>query len=357
MKSKLTLLSVTLFAVFQMNKLFAQDIHFSQYYYAPITLNPAMTGCYKTIQATVQYKQQWAVVNGYSTGGVTLEFKLNQAKWDKKRNLTDIYKKKAMKGLAIGFNVFSDKAGNGSIKQTQATVSLAYHILLTRFSTLSAGIAAGYTQFSINPDDLRWNNQYSLGNYNQNTPSGETFSTKSLSYNDYGAGILYSFGDGETAMATNNQKHFNIGASVSHINEPSMAFYDSGDGKLFRKYTVHANTLIGIENTNFSVGGSFLYMYQNKQQEITPGFLAKYKLKEPANYTGYKKGTSMGIGVFVRAKDSFIPYVMLEMDKFTVAFSYDVNTSGLTAATTGRGGMEIALRFNVGSTFVYQNNK
>src|SRR5450631_700374 len=111
MKNKLTLLFIILFATLQINKSVAQDIHFSQYYFAPITLNPALTGVYKTIQATVQYKQQWAVVNGYSTGGVTLEFKLNQAKWDKKRNLTDMYKKKAMKGLALGFNVFSDKAG------------------------------------------------------------------------------------------------------------------------------------------------------------------------------------------------------------------------------------------------------
>ena len=357
MKNKIALLFIILFAVLQMSKSYGQDIHFSQYYYAPITLNPALTAVYKTVQATIQYKQQWAVVNGYSTGGVTLEFKLNQAKWDKKRNLTDIYKKKAMKGLAIGFNVFSDKAGNGSIKQTQMNASLAYHVLLTRFSTLSAGLSAGYAQFSINPDDLRWNNQYSLGNYNSNTPSGETFSTKSLSYNDFGAGVLYSFGDGDTYLAANNQKHFNIGASVSHINEPSIAFYDSGDGKLYRKYTVHANTLIGIENTNFSVGGSFLFMDQNKMQEVTTGFLVKYKLKDPSNYTGTKKGTSMGIGVFVRARDAFIPYVMMEMDKFSIGLSYDVNTSGLTAATTGRGGVEVALRFNVGSSFVYQNNK
>ncbi len=355
MKKNLQLIFVLLIAGFGITAN-AQDIHFSQYYYSPVTLNPALTAVNKTIECTFQYKNQWQVVKGYSTGGATFEFKINQQKWKKRSNLTDFYKKKEMKGLALGFNVFADKAGNGSIRQTMASMSLAYHILITRTSTLSAGLNGSFTQMSINPDGLRWNNQYELGNYSAMTPSGEVFAGTNATYSDFGAGILYSFGDIDTYMSANDQKHFDIGFSVSHINQPSISFYDSGSGMLYRKYTLHASTIFGIKNSNFSIGGSFLYMYQNKLQEITPGLVMKYKLKEASNYTGYKKNSSLSIGGFYRAKDAMIPYIMLEMDKYSIGMSYDVNTSDLATTTTGRGGFEIMLRFNTRSAYVYQNN-
>jgi type IX secretion system PorP/SprF family membrane protein len=335
----------------------AQDIHFSQYYYSPISLNPALTAVNKNIQATFQFKQQWGVVKGYSTEGASFEFKFNQEKWKKRENLTNIYKKKEMKGLAVGVSAFADNAGNSSIKQTIVNVSLAYHVLLSRTSTLSAGLLGGYNQLSINPEQLRWNNQYILGNYSAVTPSGEVFANHSVAYTDFGAGILYSYGDLDSYISSNDQKHFDLGFSVSHVNQPIISFYDSSDGKLFRKYTFHASSMTGIQNSNFVVGGNFLYMYQNKMQEITPGVLVKYRFNEGSNYTGYKKGASFTVGCYYRAKDSFIPYVMVEMDKYSLGMSYDVNTSELTKTTSGRGGFEISLRFNTRSAYVYQNNK
>ncbi len=355
MKNILTFVFVLLFAAVAIKPALSQDIHFSQYYYSPVTLNPALTAVNKNLQATFQYKQQWGTVKAFSTGGATFEFKFNQQKWEKRKNLTDSYTKKEMKGLAIGFNFFSDKAGNGSIRQTMVNLSLAYHILLTRVSTLSAGLVGGYTQLSINPEGLRWNNQYSLGNYSAIAPSGETFAGTSLSYNDFGAGVLYSYENPESGIMENDQKHVDVGFAVSHINQPQMSFYDSGSSNLYRKYTAHASALFGLPGTKFIIGGSFLFMSQNQQKELTPGFVMKYRLKEQSNYTGYKKSSSLGLGLYYRAKDSFIPYLILELDKYSIGMSYDINTSDLTTATTGRGGFEVSLRFNTRSSFLYQN--
>ena len=48
---------------------------------------------------------------------------------------------------------------------------------------------------------------------------------------------------------------------------------------------------------------------------------------------------------YYRTGDAFIPTVMLEVASFSVGISYDVNVSGLTEASNGKGGMEISLRF------------
>ena len=49
-----------------------QDIHFSQYYMAPLTQNPAMAGALNNAEAYMNYKNQWKVVTSpYKTYAVS----------------------------------------------------------------------------------------------------------------------------------------------------------------------------------------------------------------------------------------------------------------------------------------------
>ena len=334
----------------------AQDIHFSQYNFSPLTLNPAMTSVYKDLQATLNYKDQWHTVNAYRTSEVTFEMKLNQKNWIKVDKFTEIYKRKLVKGLAFGINVFSDKAGDGKLKTTNANFSIAYHSLLNEHNTLSAGIMGGIVQRSIDPTDLRWNTQYSGGVYDPNINSGENFSNQNFIFGDYSLGLLWSYGEAAHYLTENDQKYFNLGFSLAHLNQPKYSFIGSSE-KLYRKYTVHSNMLFGIKNSHYSFAPSFLFMQQGSQREITFGAMIKYKLKEESKYTGIIKGTVISAGCFYRNRDAVIPYFLLEMDKYTIGISYDTNISSLTAATTGRGGFEICLRFGTPSPFLYQNSK
>src|SRR5688572_5091034 len=52
----------------------AQDIHFSQYYFSPLTMNPAYTGKYKgDFRLFGNYRKQWRLINDayntFSAGG------------------------------------------------------------------------------------------------------------------------------------------------------------------------------------------------------------------------------------------------------------------------------------------------
>ena len=332
----------------------AQDIHFSQYNFTLI--NPAMTAAYKDLQATLQHKEQWRMVDAYRTSSATFEMKLSQINWQKvtTNNVTGVFKQKLQKGLAFGINVFNDKAGDGNMKNFQASLSLAYHALINEKNTVSAGLKGGYVQKSISPDGLRWNNQYTGGAYDPTLTPGENFTDQSFGYADFGAGLLWSYGDGSKYLTANDQKHIHAGISIDHLNNPKQSFLAITSDQLHWKITAHAGTLIGVKNTNYSLGASLLYLSQGKLTEITPGALIKYKFKENSVYTGFIKSSALTLGCYYRNKDAVIPYIMYEMDKYSIGISYDTNISGLTAVTTGRGGIEISLRFNAPSPFLYQ---
>jgi type IX secretion system PorP/SprF family membrane protein len=345
-----------LFLVFILEKADAQDAHFSQYNFSPLTLNPALTSAYKDLQGTVNFKDQWRSMNAFRTAGAVFEMKLNQKRWTKLSRVTEGYKKKLVKGLAFGLNFFSDKAGDGAIKTTTVNLSIAYHALLNKNNTLSAGLIGGIMQRSISPDPLRWNNQYTGGIYNSATMSGENFANQNFMVPDFGMGIMWSYGSEGRYTSLNDQVFANAGASIQHLNTPSYSFLGTAE-KIYRKYTFHSNTMFGIKNTHYSIAPSLLVTMQGKQKEITVGSLIKYKVREESKYTGIIKSSVISFGCFYRNKDAIIPTILLEMDRYTIGISYDTNISGLAAASSGRGGFEISLRIGTGSSFLYQNAK
>src|ERR1051326_6997563 len=144
---------------------------------------------------------------------------------------------------------------------------------------------------------------------------------------------------------------------VLHLNNTNESFIGTTPDILYKRWNMHSSALIGIKNSHFSVAPSLLYMIQGPTKELTLGALIKYKLKEESQYTGIVKSTVISLGCYYRNKDAVIPYFLLEVDKYTLGISYDTNISGLTAATTGRGGIEICLRFGNPSPFLYQNAK
>src|SRR5690554_6833712 len=78
----------------------AQDVHFSQMYYSPLTLNPALSGIDNPITAIVNFRTQWkSIATPYNTIGFSVDARLNENKRDKK-------------GIfAMGLNFFNDQSG------------------------------------------------------------------------------------------------------------------------------------------------------------------------------------------------------------------------------------------------------
>ena len=319
-----------------------QDIHFSQFYTSPVLFNPGATGNFFGSQrAVINYKDQWSsIANPYKTFALAFDMHLFEHKWTKGL-------------LGVGITAINDVAGDTKMGTTQANFSVAYRAKLSGKHSLSTGLQGGIAQRKIDSGVFRWGNQDDgVNGFDPTLPSGETYTPENFTYGDFGAGMIWNYESAKTNSTSNDGFSANLGASVSHINQPKGAFYDGSEEKLFLKSVVHGSIFYGIKNTNIGIKPDFLYQKQGPLQEFIVGLMARYKIGEESKYTGFKKGTAISFGGYYRSNDAFVPAVFLEYAQFAIGFSYDVNVSGLTSASKGQGGVEISLRYINPNPFV-----
>ncbi len=168
-----------------------------------------------------------------------------------------------------------------------------------------------------------------------------------------GAGVVWSYNNtsGARNVVDNHDFKANLGVSVFHPQQPKYSFYKDNE-KLYTRFVVHGNALVSVPNTNMAFVPGFMYYRQGPAQEIYAGTLIRYKLQQDSKYTGNKKGAAISIGAFLRAKDAVVAAFLLEYSSYAMGVSYDLNTSGLRAVSTGRGGIEISLRWVTPNPFV-----
>lgn len=316
------------------NETFAQDIHFSQFNLSPLTQNPALAGAIFEKQGLINYKNQWS--------SITVPYKTVAASYDMR-----FKNKKDDKGFwAAGINFFSDKAGDLQMGTLQTNLNVAYHIRLNEYNTLGAGIQGGFAQRSINYTSLRSGSQYDGQAYNPSLPLGETIGKPSYTYADGAAGLVWTYNNtaGVITVTDNHELKANAGFSIFHVTQPNYSFYNTNEN-LKSKYVLHGNALISIPNSNVAFVPSIMYSMQSASQELIAGSLIRYKLKQETKYTGSNKGSAFSVGGFLRLKDAMIIALLLEFSNYAIGMSYDINTSKLTAVSSGKGGLEITLRF------------
>lgn len=339
-------LALIAFLIVVFNSSSSQDIHFSQFYMNPLALNPANAGAERNeLQANLNYKDQWrSVASPYKTIAVSCDKRIQK-------------KKSAMDFFAAGVNVFNDKAGDINMKLFQANLSVAYHRYLSKkkYTTLGAGFQSGFSQRSINYESATWGNQFDGNSYNSSLPTGEPVGSTSFTYADFfSTGVLFSYNNtsGRLKVTDNNAMKANLGLSLFHIIRPKYSFYESGE-KLYMKYVLHGNALVSVPNTNIAFAPGFMYYRQGPAQEIFPGGLIRYSLRQASKYTGFYKTTAVYFGAFLRMKDAIAPVVQVEHAGFNIGVSYDVNISDLKVASTGRGGFEISLKYQKTDSHIY----
>jgi len=316
------------------DKSMAQDAQFSQYYNSPLTINPSLTGAFiGDIRILINYKNQWS--------SISTPYKTFASSFD-----MGLMKKKGKIGfLGIGVSFLSDKAGNSQLDLNEVNLSLAYHARISEYSTLSAGIVGGFAQSSIDISKLEWSSQYDGSSFNPTLPSYETGYSENKSYPDFGAGVEWSYAKGEMYATANNQFSINAGLAVFHANQPNISFYSTAQDNLPIKIVLHGNSQIGFSNSKYSLIPSFLYIQQGVAKDIIAGGSFRIKLQEESKYTGFIKGAAISLGGLYRVGDAFIPYTQIEFANYAIGINYDVNLSGLTTATSGKGGFEISLRW------------
>jgi type IX secretion system PorP/SprF family membrane protein len=306
-----------------------QDAQFSQFYNSPLTMNPSQTGAFNgDFRLLANYRDQW--------GSISSPYKTFAFSYD-----MGLMKKKRGTGfLGAGISFLNDRAGTSQLGLNQLNLSLAYHLSVSDNNTLSAGIMGGFAQRHIDFNNLKWTSEYN-GDYDSNIPSGGN----NKLYADFGSGIQWSYTNGGMNSSSNNQLLVNAGIAVFHVNRPNTSFFSTAKENLPAKLVFHGNAQIGFSNTRYSIVPSFLYTQQGASKDIIAGCLLRIKLQEESKYTSFVKGSALSLGCDYRIGDAIIPQLEMEFEKYAIGVSYDVNTSGLSIASSGRGGLEISLRF------------
>ena len=311
--------------VFASQVAMGQDVHFSQFYETTILRNPALTGIFSgDYKVTASYRNQWSSISQpFVTGQVSAE-----AKIPVNERVNDFF--------SVGLLTYFDRAGSIDMKSLGIYPVVAFSKSLedVHNSYISAGFTGGYIQKSFDPTKVRTNSQYVNGGYNPDQASGENLNNPKLSHFDLGAGVTFSSGGGE-----NNEVSYFVGVAGYHFTRPSASFLDNEEVKMDMKWSLNGGLTYRI-NDDFGVIAQANYTKQGGYTEIIGGGLLNWKR---ASERQSDPLFVIYAGGFYRWEDAFIPVVKVDYMRYSFGFSYDVNVSGLKAATNLRGGYELTL--------------
>ncbi len=308
----------------------AQDVHFTQFNAASMTINPAFTGAFQgDWRASAIYRDQWRSVTGAAA------FKTIAASFDMPivRDIAiDDY-------LAAGLQLYNDVAGDGNLANFTVMGSVAYHKFLGTDAkkALSVGIQGGYTQKSVDLSKLYFGDEFNEGYWQQGTSNEYPWLNNRVSGFVINAGLAWSH-------SITNRISYTIGGGVNNINQPLESMSKRQASKevgLAMRYTGQLGAIIGI-NDRFSLRPAVLFQSQASAMEIVGGNEFHYKLGEE-----YDLPSAFGVflGGWYRHQDAIMANVGVEWKGFRVGVAYDYNISDLKHASNGNGGFELMLRY------------
>jgi type IX secretion system PorP/SprF family membrane protein len=310
----------------------AQDVHFSQFYASPLSLNPAHTGNYKGDWRLMNsYRRQW--MSSFGEPYVT-----NAFGYDRQFYLFN-------ENISGGLVWIQDKSGWGDLKVTKIYGSAAYHKNVNGHQ-LHAGIQGGYVQKSFNIDKLTFPDQWDhdQGQFVSTMANNENISGDQLSYFDFNAGVSYGFRVGRFEPR--------IGYAIYHLNRPAESFYDQ-DASLAMRHVLDIGGNVELDARYFLMP-KFLYMSQNGANEMLIGSNAAYRLPANKMKIAYAFGGMMLRSGISRNSDALVFVGGLNFKELEVGLSYDQNISELRQGTSGVGAFEISLIYTGISTVLEQ---
>ncbi len=340
MNKKITLWTILVISSWQV---VAQDQHFTQFYAAPLTLNPALTGTFEgKYRFAAIYRDQWRSVleNPYITFGGAVDLRFERAS----------RRKKSYDAIGAGVQFFNDRVPSVDFTTNQIMLSGAYHKALDKGKSqfLTVGVQFGIMQRNINYEKLSFNDQFN-GTDGYTDPTREALPENNFSFGDISAGLHYSF-------APKKRIGVFLGGAIHHITEPQTSFFVNrgedenaefvGDSKLFRKYTLHAGFLIPIGEKVQITPRGLAYM-QGPHLAANAGSNIRFLVNDVS-------GTALHIGGWARSvknedsqfsMDALVMMMGIEVNNFLIGFSYDANLNVLNNLNKRQGAFEVSIAF------------
>ena len=308
MKKLLNILVITCASL----SLMAQDIHFSQYYAFPMTLNPALTGKFNGhYRITGIYRDQY--FNGpqpsgklFMTPGGAIDLSL--------------FKEKLRKhAFGLGFAFVNDQQNDKLFNDLRfyGSAGFTFGLGAKAKSQLSIGIQGVYNQLGF--DGARANKL-------EHPETPEVYPVRSANSFDLNTGLFFNtkFSDRTT---------FYIGGSVFNLLQHKMSFTTTGlngqDVKMPVRYAGHTGFEIDAgKNKRWIIIPGLLYQNQASTMEENFGLTVGYHFVNEED-----NKVTMFLGCWNRWNalnfESVIPKIGFEFKKIRISGAYDINLGGL----------------------------
>lgn len=320
----------------------AQDQHFTQFYAAPITFNPALTGAFNgSYRLGIIYRDQWRQVLDNPNVSYAASVDLRFAMRSRRRRMLD--------AVGAGVVFYSDKFSGIGFSTNQISVSGAYHKALSKDGDqfLTLGAQYGIAQRNVNYENLIFDDQFN-GTDGYTGPSAEPLPENNFTYGDFSVGLNYTIAPPRrTALYT--------GIALHHVLEPQVSFYynpreedpdKNGNNILLRKLTAHFTLQIPVSES-VQVSPRALFYWQGPHMALNAGASTRFLVND-------RTGVALHLGGWVRpvsdqkstfATDAVIVMTGLEINNFLVGFSYDANIRDFTTAGNRRNAFEISIAY------------
>jgi type IX secretion system PorP/SprF family membrane protein len=323
-----TILLILTLLLFELN-LNSQDIHFSQFYAAPLLTNPANTGMSgDNFRMANIYRNQWAQIGE--------PFETFCTSLDKKLVLFN-------HTFGLGGLVMHDQSSAYNLSANQFYLSLSYTRIFNN-QQITLGLQPGIVYKSYNLTGLTFGSQFDQANeiFNSNLPTLENGLDDRLHYFDLNFGIFWS---------TLLQNYLpSAGISVSHLNLPIQKFSTSSSGiRMPMRVTLNSQVIVPV-TSKINLTPLLLYSYTPGSTEFLFGSTGNYSLtKSAAPLTDLYVITMIRINP-VRNIDALILGGGVKLMNFDLGLTYDFNISPLRKATNFNGAFELSLIYIGGRT-------
>ena len=320
---------------------YGQDFHYSQFYNAPLHLNPGLTGVFSgDTRFMANYKSQWTDVPvDYQT--VTLAM---DKQFRKVSNPDGFF----AGGLAFNY----DRSGDSRFNWLNLDLNGSYTRALSSQVFLSFGVKAAVIQRSFDVSGLYFDAQFDEGRgfVDRGLPTGEDFDNDSNIFPDFSAGLNLRLQSEQTdylVFRNNRRSKIDLGVGIHHLTRPDQAFYESEEVPLERRISPYIAGVLQVLPI-VDVVGALNYQTQGAYYEEMVGMLGGrlWISNKLGSQISLMAGIGMRRGINEDAlQDAYWPTFEVTYNTLRVGLNYDFNVSEFDAATENKGGLELSVRY------------
>lgn len=301
----------------------SQDFQFSQYYQAPLYLNPGFTGITQQQRVSFNHRVQWPnLPKAFATYAASYDIFVDELR------------------SGFGLQLTADKMGTAGWQTTNVNLLYSFKVKLTEKLVFSPGLVFGYGTNGIDRSKLRFGDGLNSPNedvYYSNDPAEGRLGRQN--YFDVGTGFLFY------------SRSLWLGAAFHHLNRPNISVMGS-ESRLAVKTTIHGGMRLNLTNGMRSRSARASY--------LTPSFI--YRIQGP-QFSQLDVGVNyhidpISVGVWYRGKpfqksvinsatqDAVILALGMYFKNFNIGYSYDFTVSELGTASGGAHELSLIYEFS-----------